>query len=50
MNPFVWRPEHQIAMVLGTILGAVILIVIGFMNAIRICRMAKENRLAWPEL
>jgi hypothetical protein len=31
MNPFVWRQEHQIAIILGAILGAVILIVIGFM-------------------
>jgi hypothetical protein len=31
MNPFVWRREHQIAIILGAILGAVILLVIGFM-------------------
>ena len=31
MNPFVWRREHQAAIILGAILGAVILVVIGFM-------------------
>ena len=31
MNPFAWRQEHQVALVLGAILGAVILEVIGFM-------------------
>jgi hypothetical protein len=31
MNPFKWRREHQIALVLGAVLGAVILLVIGFM-------------------
>ena len=31
MNPFAWRQEHQVALVLGAILGAVILVVIGFM-------------------
>lgn len=31
MNPFVWRREHQVALILGAILGAVIMIVIGFM-------------------
>jgi hypothetical protein len=31
MNPFVWRREHQTAIIFGAILGAVILIVIGFM-------------------
>ena len=31
MNPFAWRREHQVAIILGAILGAVILIVIGFM-------------------
>jgi hypothetical protein len=31
MNPFVWRHEHQIALVLGAILGAVVVVVIGFM-------------------
>jgi Mg/Co/Ni transporter MgtE len=31
MNPFVWRREHQVAIILGAILGAVILVVIGFM-------------------
>jgi len=31
MNPFVWRREHQAAIILGAILGAVVLIVIGFM-------------------
>jgi hypothetical protein len=31
MNPFEWRREHQIALVLGALLGAVILLVIGFM-------------------
>ena len=30
MNPFAWRREHQAA-ILGSILGAVILEVIGFM-------------------
>jgi Mg/Co/Ni transporter MgtE len=32
MNPFVWRREHQIAIILGVILGVVILVVIGFMR------------------
>ena len=32
MNPFVWRREHQMALLLGAILGAVILLVIGFMH------------------
>lgn len=27
MNPFVWRREHQIAIILGAILGAVVLLV-----------------------
>ena len=31
MNPFAWRQEHQVAIILGGILGAVILVVIGFM-------------------
>ena len=32
MNPFAWRQEHQVAILLGAILGAVILEVIGFMH------------------
>jgi hypothetical protein len=32
MNPFVWRREHQVAIILGAILGAVILVVIGYMR------------------
>ena len=31
MNPFAWRREHQTAIILGMILGAVILELIGFM-------------------
>ena len=31
MNPFLWRREHQISIILGAILGAMILLVIGFM-------------------
>ena len=31
MNPFAWRQEHQVAIIVGAILGAVILVVIGFM-------------------
>jgi hypothetical protein len=31
MNPFVWRREHQAAIILGAILGAVVLLVIGLM-------------------
>jgi hypothetical protein len=31
MNPFAWRREHQVAITLGAALGAVILLVIGFM-------------------
>ena len=31
MNPFAWRQEHQVAIIVGAILGAVILEVIGFM-------------------
>ena len=31
MNPFNWRREHQVALVLGAIIGAVLLIVVGFM-------------------
>ena len=31
MNPFVWRREHQVAVILGAVLGAVIVEVIGFM-------------------
>ena len=31
MNPFVWRREHQIALILGALLGAVVLIVVRFM-------------------
>jgi len=31
MNPFAWRQEHQVALILGAILGAVILLIIGFM-------------------
>ena len=31
MNPFTWRREYQVAIILGAILGAVILEVIGFM-------------------
>jgi hypothetical protein len=31
MNPFAWRREHQVAIILGALLGAVILEVIGFM-------------------
>jgi hypothetical protein len=33
MNPFAWRQEHKVAIILGAILGAVILEVIGFMYA-----------------
>ena len=32
MNPFVWRREHQVAIILGAIVGAVIVVVIGFMR------------------
>ena len=31
MNPFAWRQEHQVAIIVGAILGAVILEVLGFM-------------------
>jgi hypothetical protein len=31
MNPFAWRKEHQVAIIVGAILGAVILEVIGLM-------------------
>jgi len=31
MNPFAWRIEHQVALILGIILGAVVAVVIGFM-------------------
>ena len=31
MNPFAWRSEHKAALILGAILGAAILEVIGFM-------------------
>jgi hypothetical protein len=31
MNPFAWRQEHQVAIIVGAVLGAVILVVIGFM-------------------
>ena len=31
MNPFAWRQEHQVAIIVGAILGAVILVVLGFM-------------------
>lgn len=31
MNPFAWRQEHRVAIILGAILGAVILEVIGFL-------------------
>jgi len=31
MNPFAWRYEHQVAIIVGAIIGAVILVVIGFM-------------------
>jgi hypothetical protein len=31
MNPFAWRGAHQVALMLKVILGAVILVVIGFM-------------------
>ena len=31
MNPFAWRREHQTAIILGMIVGAAILEVIGFM-------------------
>jgi hypothetical protein len=31
MNSFLWRQEHQVAIILGAILGAAILLVIGFM-------------------
>jgi hypothetical protein len=30
MNPFTWRQEHRVAIILGAVLGAVILVVIGF--------------------
>jgi hypothetical protein len=30
MNPLAWRQEHQVAIILGAILGAVIVVVIGF--------------------
>ena len=31
MNPHLWRREHQTALVLGAIPGAVIILIIGFM-------------------
>ena len=31
MNPFAWSQEHQVAIIVGAILGAVILEVLGFM-------------------
>ena len=31
MNPFAWRQEHQVAIIVGAILGAVIFEVIGLM-------------------
>ena len=31
MNPFGWRREYQIAVILGAILGAIILLLTGFM-------------------
>jgi hypothetical protein len=31
MNPFAWRKEHQVAIIVGAVLGAVILEVIGLM-------------------
>jgi hypothetical protein len=31
MNPFAWSQEHRAAIILGAILGAVILVIIGFM-------------------
>jgi hypothetical protein len=30
MNPLAWRQENQVAIILGAALGAVILVVIGF--------------------
>jgi Mg/Co/Ni transporter MgtE len=31
MNPLAWRREHQVALLLGGVLGAVIALVVGFM-------------------
>ena len=31
MNPLAWRREHQVALVLGAVLGAMIVLVLGFM-------------------
>jgi hypothetical protein len=30
MNPFAWRREHRVAIILAAVLGAVIWVVIGF--------------------
>jgi hypothetical protein len=43
MNPLEWRREHQIAIILGAILGAVIFEVIGFMyRGLNFSRMTSE--------
>ena len=43
MNPFAWRQEHQVAIIVGAILGAVILEVIGFMyRGLNYRRMTSE--------
>ena len=45
MNPFAWRREHQTAIILGMILGAVILELIGFMY-----RGLNFTLLSYPQL
>ncbi len=43
MNPVTWRREHQLAIILGAVLGAVILEVVGFMyRGLNVGRMTSE--------
>jgi hypothetical protein len=46
MNPFNWRPEHQLALVLGAALGIALGLVIGFIyNGVHYATLS--NWLGW---
>lgn len=51
MNPLAWRREHQVALFLGAILGAVIAIVVGFMyRGLNFGTLSSELLWSWSSL
>jgi hypothetical protein len=48
MNPLAWPRAHQIALVLGAILGAVIMVVVGLMyRGVNYGILTSESGLVW---